>query len=97
MADIDISRPHGMTLKQAKQAAQQVADDMARDYGVSSAWAGDTLNFSRAGVSGVLVVDAVQMQVQLQLGFLFKPFAGQVREQLEANFDKLLARQAAKK
>ncbi len=97
MADVEISREHHMTLAQAKKVAQKVADDMAAEYGLKSEWEGDTLNFSRSGVNGVLKVDATHMEVQVSLGFLFKPFAGKFREHMTANFDKLLVKKAAKK
>jgi putative polyhydroxyalkanoate system protein len=97
MADVEISREHHMTLAQAKKVAQKVADDMAAEYGLKSEWAGDTLNFSRSGVHGVLDVDATHMKVHVNLGFLFKPFAGKFREHMTANFDKLLAKKASKK
>jgi putative polyhydroxyalkanoate system protein len=91
MADVEISREHGMTLAQAKKIAQKVADDMAAEYGLKSEWDGDTLHFSRSGVSGRVDVTDTHMDVAMTLGFLFKPFAGKFRDTMSANFDKLLA------
>jgi putative polyhydroxyalkanoate system protein len=97
MADVKISRQHGMSVAQAKKVAQKVADDMAKEYGLSSDWDGDTLHFERPGVKGNLEVTAQSMVVEITLGFLFKPFAGKFRDTMSANFDKLLAAPAAKK
>jgi putative polyhydroxyalkanoate system protein len=91
MADVKISRQHGMSVAQAKKVAQKVADDMAKEYGLESAWDGDTLVFERPGVKGNLEVTAQEMVVEVTLGFLFKPFAGKFRDTMSANFDKLLA------
>jgi putative polyhydroxyalkanoate system protein len=97
MADVKLTREHGMTLAQAKKVAQKVADDMAKEYDLESEWDGDTLNFQRAGVKGFLEVDAKIMNVEVTLGFLFKPFAGKFKETMGGNFDKLLAAPAAKR
>jgi putative polyhydroxyalkanoate system protein len=97
MADVKLSRTHGMTVAQAKKVAQKVADDMAKEYDLQSEWDGDTLYFERTGVKGFLEVDGSAMNVEVTLGFLFKPFAGKFRDTMSANFDKLLAPPAAKK
>jgi putative polyhydroxyalkanoate system protein len=97
MADVKITREHGMTVAQAKKVAQKVADDMAKEYDLQSEWDGDTLYFERTGVKGFLDVDGSTMTVEITLGFLFKPFAGKFRDTMSANFDKLLAAPVAKK
>jgi putative polyhydroxyalkanoate system protein len=97
MADVKLTREHGMTVAQAKKVAQKVADDMAKEYDLESEWDGDTLHFARAGVKGFLEVDAKTMDVEVTLGFLFKPFAARFRDTMSANFDKLLAAPSAKK
>jgi putative polyhydroxyalkanoate system protein len=97
MADVKLTRQHGMSLAQAKKVAQKAADDMAKEYDVESQWDGDTLHFQRSGVKGFLEVDATTMNVEVTLGFLFKPFAAKFRDTMSANFDKLLAAPAGKK
>ena len=96
MADIELEREHQMSLAQAKAVAQQVAEEMASEYGLQSNWQDNTLHFSRPGVNGTLTVDAKTMVVAVTLGFLFKAFAGKFREHMAANMDQLLAQQAAK-
>ena len=50
MADISIVQAHSLTPEQAREAAQQVADKIAREYGLACNWEGDVLRFERSGV-----------------------------------------------
>src|SRR5690606_22682532 len=47
MADISIRREHGLSLQQAKEAAQQIADRMAGEFQMATEWCGDVLSFRR--------------------------------------------------
>ncbi|MBX7228393.1 MAG: polyhydroxyalkanoic acid system family protein [Burkholderiaceae bacterium] len=97
MADIELERPHNMSLAQAKNVAQKVAEEMATEYGLQSQWEGNSLNFSRPGIHGTLSVDSKTMRVAVSLSFLFKPFAGKFREQMSVNMEKLLTQEISPK
>ena len=45
MADINIVQQHKLTAVKAREAAQQVADKLAREYDLACAWDGDVLRF----------------------------------------------------
>jgi putative polyhydroxyalkanoate system protein len=90
MTDILITRTHGMTLKQAKAAAQEVADELAEQYEVESEWQGNTLNFRRTGVDGCLKVSAKQMTIEVKLGFLLAAFKSTFEQNINKRLDKLL-------
>ena len=90
MADILIIRTHGLSLKQAKAAAQEVADELAEDYEVESEWQGNTLNFWRTGVDGCLKVSAKQMTIEVKLGFLLAAFKSTFEQNINKRLDKLL-------
>lgn len=91
MADIDLQRDHKLGLKKAKAAAQKVADEMAESFDMESEWEGNTLHFSRSGVSGQMIVSKDSVEMNAKLGFLLSAFAPKIEAQINKNFDKYFA------
>jgi putative polyhydroxyalkanoate system protein len=91
MADIAVQRDHTMGLKKAKAAAQKVADEMAESFDMESEWEGNTLHFSRSGVTGQLTVTKSSVQMNAKLGFLLAAFKPKIEAQIEKNFDEYFA------
>jgi putative polyhydroxyalkanoate system protein len=88
MAEIAVQRDHALGLKKAKVAAQKVADEMAESFDMESEWEGNTLYFSRSGVSGQLTVTKSSVQMNASLGFLLSAFKPKIEAQIEKNFDE---------
>jgi putative polyhydroxyalkanoate system protein len=88
MADIEVQRDHALGLKKAKAAAQKVADEMAESFDMESEWEGNTLHFSRSGVTGELTVTKNSVQMNAKLGFLLSAFKPKIEAQIEKNFDE---------
>ncbi len=95
MADITLVERHALTMVQARQVAQQVADQMQADYEVGYAWEGDVLVFKRSGVSGTLALTEGQAQLDIVLGFMLKGFRKKIEEQVGRNMHKLFSGEAA--
>ena len=57
MSDIAVRRNHGMTLKKARAAGEQIAAELAEEFDFTYEWSGNTLNFKRMGVTGTIVFD----------------------------------------
>jgi len=89
MADISIKQKHRLSHKNAKAAAQKVADQMAQEYDMSSAWDGDMLVFKRRGVSGTLSVHKTEAQLEIHLGFVLKIFSGKIEHEVSKNMKKV--------
>lgn len=87
MSTIDLQRDHALGLKKAKVAAQKVADEMTREFGMNCHWEGNVLHFERTGVTGQLVVEPKHVSVQAKLGFLLSAFKGRIEDQIHRNFD----------
>ena len=51
----------------------------------------DTLSFSRAGVTGTLLVDAHQFDMTAKLGFLFSAFKDRIEAEIGGQLDALLS------
>lgn len=90
MSKIDIKRKHGQSVKAAKAAVDKTVAAIARKFGVTSGWDGDTLHFERSGVNGKIHVGKTEVRVTAELGFLLgalKPMIeGEIEKQLDANF-----------
>ena len=96
MADINITRQHGMTLTTARKAAFKWAEqaeekfDMACTYveGTSS----DEYSFTRSGVTGTLVVDKDTFELKATLGFFLGAFKDKIESEIVKNLDVLIAK-----
>ena len=96
MADIKMIKYHALPIAKAKQLVQKAADDLGKEYDLTSDWHGDTLRFHRSGVEGQMKVSAAEIHLDVTLGFLLKPFKSKFVEHIEHNFDRLLAHAAAR-
>lgn len=90
MSDIKYVRRHSLPLKEAKKIAQRTADDLAEEYSLKSEWNGDTLHFHRTGVEGHMRVTTSEIDLNVKLGFLLKPFKAKFEQHIERHLDELL-------
>ena len=92
MAAIDIRRKHGKSLKDARAAVERVVKAVAKEYGFTHAWDGNTLEFSRSGADGTIKVARDEVHIVAKLGFLMsalKPFIEQeITRKLDKEFGK---------
>ena len=91
MAVIDIRREHAKSLKSAKSAVEQVAEAIAREYGVDHHWSGDDLHFDRAGVKGCIAVAKNAVHVHVELGFLMGALKPVIEREITRRFDEYMA------
>lgn len=73
MSDIIVRRNHGMTLKKARAAGEQIAADLAEEFDFTYERTGNTLNFKRMGVTGTIVVEKKSLEIQAKIGFCYAP------------------------
>lgn len=90
MPDISLKQTHKLGLAKAKKAAQKVADDLQREYGLHSEWDGNTLNFKRTGVSGTMQVSKTEIQIDIKLGLLLGAFRDQIEQNVAGSLNKLV-------
>ena len=90
MPQIDIRRKHSQSLAKAKSAVKKTAAAMSEKFDIDSSWSGNTLNFSRPGVTGAIHLSDGEVHVVAELGFLLgmlKPtIEREIREQLDKQF-----------
>jgi putative polyhydroxyalkanoate system protein len=88
MAKLSIVRQHALSHNGAKEAAQGVADDLSKRFGLAYAWDGDCIAFSRAGLEGRLTVSKEQVALECQLGFLLSALKPAIEQEVHKEFDK---------
>ena len=96
MADIDLKRIHNLGMKAARVAADKMAEDLGKKFGLKGAWSGNTLNFERPGVSGMLAITDKDLHLTVSLGFLLKAMKGSLEGAVVRELDSLFAAPAAK-
>ena len=98
MADIHIHRTHTLGLPKARKVALKWAEEVEKNFGMActilEGETSDTVEFTRAGVTGELLVEAHQFTLDAKLGFLLGAFSKTIESEIEKNLDALLASSA---
>ena len=96
MADIRIHREHKLGLPKARKVAWKWAEEVEQKFDmqctVLEGEYSDTVEFTRSGVSGTLIVAADHFDLNAKLGFLLGAFAGTIEAEIEKNLDSLLGK-----
>lgn len=100
MPDIKIHRDHSLGLERAREVAWQWAEQAEAKFDmectVIEGQTSDTVEFTRSGVNGRLIVAADHFDLEAKLGFLLGAFAKTIEGEITKNLDTLLAPAAAK-
>ena len=96
MADISLKRTHALGLNGAHAAASKMVDKLGEKFDLTGTWSGNTLNFARPGVTGVLVVSDHDMTLDVTLGFMLKMMKGPIEQSVHEQLDKALKDGGAK-
>src|SRR4051812_20430572 len=101
MPDLHIRREHVLGLAKARKVAWQWAEQVESEYGlectVIEGETSDTVEFTRTGVAGRLVVAPDHFDLTARLGLLVGVFARTIESEIEKKLDALLAAQPARK
>ena len=101
MPDIRIHRDHALGLAKARKVAWKWAEQAESKFDmectVIEGQTSDTVEFTRSGVKGRLIVAADHFDLEAKLGFLLGAFSKTIENEITKNLDDLLAPAAAKK
>lgn len=101
MPDIRIHRDHSLGLAKARKIAWKWAEEAERKFDmectVIEGETSDTVEFTRTGCNGRLIVAPDHFEIDAKLGFLLGAFSHTIQAEIEKNLDELLAGGAAKK
>lgn len=94
MSEIRIHRDHRLGLTRAREVAwqwaEQVEEQFDMDCTVLEGETSDTVEFTRAGVKGRLVVAADHFDLEARLGLLLGVFAKTIEGEIQQRLDALL-------
>ena len=101
MPDIRIHREHSLGLPKARKIAWAWAEEVERKFDmectVIEGDTSDTVEFTRSGCNGRLIVAPDHFDLDAKLGFLLGAFSKTIQTEIESNLDALLAVGAADK
>jgi len=89
MSEISIVQEHNLSPEQARDAAQQVAQRIATEYGLDCKWDGDVLRFERSGVEGALTLEDRRAAMRIRLGFFMGAFAPAIEAKVAEKMRKV--------
>ena len=99
MADIRIHRDHSLGLAKARKVAMQWAEEAEAKFDmectVMEGKTSDTVEFTRSGVKGRLVVAADHFDLEAKLGFLLGAFSKTIEGEITKTLDSLLSKSAS--
>ncbi|HEY6134399.1 MAG TPA: polyhydroxyalkanoic acid system family protein [Rubrivivax sp.] len=94
MPDIKIHRDHTLGLPKARKVAWMWAEQVEEKFDMACTViegdTTDTVEFTRSGVSGRLVVAHDHFRLDAKLGFLLGAFSKTIESEIEKNLDALL-------
>ena len=88
MSEIVVHRTHGMTLKQARKAAEKIATELAEEFSLNCEWNSNVLHFRRTGLSGELSVAKRDVEIRVQLGFLLMALRPKIEHEIHRYFNE---------
>lgn len=95
MATIDITRPHGLPLDDAKKKAEELAKGMAERFGINWKWDGDSIRFdaptgAAKGTKGEVSVSQSDVRVAIDLPFMLRVMKGTIEDKVKEKLTTLL-------
>ncbi len=90
MPDITLVREHHLGLKGARAAADDMAQKLNEKFDLRGDWRGNTLSFSRPGVTGSLTVSETNISLEVTLGFMLKMMKGPIEKSVHEQLDRVL-------
>lgn len=96
MSTITIRRSHSLAKKQAVEVANQVAAELASEYGIVTTWSGNTAYVKGTGLTGELRLAPKCIEIDIELGFILTMFRSKIAAGIETEFDRLLGSKATK-
>ena len=100
MPQIRVHRDHTLGLARARKVAWKWAEHVEQKYEmectVLEGDTSDTVQFTRSGVSGTMIVTADHFEIEAKLGLLMSAFSGQIQAEVTRQLDDAVAKEQAK-
>lgn len=82
MSHIDLRANHSLSHDDAKNAAEELASDLARKFDIDYEWEGDHIHFERPGASGRITVGEQQIHITARLGLVLMFLRSRIEEEI---------------
>ncbi len=83
-----IRRNHDLGLEEARNRIDHMAEQLGKQYSMTSSWNGDHVVVRGNGVNGRIVVAQEYVEAHIQLGIPLAIMQSQIREGIEAVIDE---------
>lgn len=90
MADIDIRQKHALPPDETRALAENIAERVNDSFPLQYHWQGESLHFSRRGVTGRIDLEESEVRVQVKLGWLLSPMKQRVEDQIREYLSEAL-------
>jgi putative polyhydroxyalkanoate system protein len=94
MTTMSIAKRHHLSHKEAKAAAQRVADDLKERFDLKYTWRGDAIEFERPGLTGEMHVGRTEVRLACELGFMLSLLKPKLESAIHSEFDKRFGKPA---
>ena len=91
MSKIRIERQITGSPEEIKERIAAIEPKLSAKYNVSLAWNDMQANLKGPGVNGEVRIDGNNVQLEVKLGLMLRPFVGKIKEGLERSLDKALS------
>ncbi len=88
MPHIDVTRRHDLGLERARQAAEEVADELSGHIALRTHWEGDTLVARGPGFDGHFHAAHDEVRVTVRLGLMLRPLRYSIRSEIDDYLDR---------
>jgi len=96
VSQIDITLPHKLSAKSAREAADKAGRYLATEYGLRYAWQNEhRIAFERPGVNGHLDLARNSVRVTVRLGFPLLLMRDAIEQGIEHDLGQLFSGEAA--
>jgi len=90
MSTIKIHRKHNLDDTQIREHLQSLLEQFSSEYGIRHQWQGDMLELERSGAKGFIRLQTGELELELKLGMLLRPFKGKIEHAILEYMDKNL-------
>ena len=94
MTTMAIAKKHHLSHKDAKVAAQKVADDLRERFDLKYKWRGDSIEFERPGLTGEMHIGRNEVRLDCELGLLLALLKPTLEAAIHREFDKRFGKPA---
>lgn len=88
MGTFNISKPYTMPRDDVRGAAELLAQELERRYGLRYRFQGDSATFSRTGLDGKLNIDDETIDLNIKMGLLASAFEKPLKEAITRYLDE---------